>query len=371
MQVVFKRRNYLPDLRIPDADYLPQRYSRAAIGGPKRAEIRVLSDNDLALWGFLDKLRAPVEIWSDLGEPLWWGILTQVKIVAKNPFAPEDRRVSAGISIESMYNRTKVAYAEPKEPPATGKTRKTTDHADDLVSQGEYGIRELALSRDDASQALAEAARDTKLAELRYPQLTMDTAEAASESSATLTCSGLWDTLGWLYYANASTTQVDTAAIAYDILVMKGQFFHSVVQELAESGKLNTILRSGDGSALFEVTQLLESGTSNYRRMLASVDPGRVCRLFEEPAPGTRPYLVHADGSMSGPYGQPLRNELCPAGVWARWADAVPPSVDTSALASPSQFFVEENEYDVVNDRLRQTQRGQRSPFDFPKLKDG
>jgi hypothetical protein len=368
MNVILKRRNYNAESQAIDVDWQVQRYSHAAMGGPKLAEIKVKGD-DLELWNFLDRVRCPVEIYSDKGDAVWWGYIAEVQVTAKNPYSSKPNRANMGASIDTMYNRVFVAFTQ-VDVSGSAVSRQNTIWADGTVSQYEYGIKELLWTKDDASLEHAEAARDKKLNEVQFPIAVPNFAWEASESYATLTCRGWWDTLGWQYYANAGTTTLDTANQAGTIITQEGQFFSAVNQDVT-SGIVTGVHRSGDTTALFEATQLLDMGTTNFRRMLASVDINRVVRIYEEPPENSMPHLVAADGSIYSPYGEPLRKEVCPYGMWARWLDIIPPSVDTSLLSGPSKFFIEECEYDPVNDRLRPVMRGELDPWDFPKVKDG
>lgn len=364
MRVIIGQRTQTGRIKIPEVDLVPVRYSHAAIGGPKIAEIKVKGD-DIALWSFLDKLRCPVTIQSDQAEDLWWGFLNEAQVTAASAFSEKKVRVKAGMALDTMFSRVAVAYTE-----LTTKKRQTTAWVDELTSQGEYGVKECLYTLDQVTAAFAEAKRDEKLEQVKFPQLTLDGAED-EESSATLYCRGWWDTLGWLYYANASMAEVDTAEQIAAILDAKGQMFFDVINELLTSGWETPEFCDGDGSALYEATRLMEIGTTNFRRILVRVDPARRAWIYEEPAMGEKVYKVGADMSFEAPEGGPIRNELCPAGVWARWKDVIPPSVNVTALNGPSQFFVEENEYDVEADRLTPLQRGKRDPLNAFGVQDG
>jgi hypothetical protein len=368
MNVILKRRDGNMESAPVDVDWQVERYSHAAYGGPKAATINV-KGNDLELWSLLDRIRCPIEIYSDKGDAVWWGYASEIDVTAINPFSDDHNRVRMGVSVDSMYNRIFVAFTQ-IETGGSAVSRQNTIWADGTVSQYYYGIRELLWTKNDATLVHAEAARDKKLAEVQFPVAVPSFAWEASQSSATFKCRGWWDTLDWQYYANAGTSLVDTATQAGSICSQEGQFFGTVHVNFT-SGITTSLYRSGDTKALFEATQLLEMGTTNFRRMLATVDINRQVRVYEEPSESTLPYLVRANGDIYSAYDEPLRKELCPHGVWARWKDIIPPSVDTSALSGPSKFFIEETEYDVQADRLRPLPRGDLDPWDFPKVKDG
>jgi len=87
----------------------------------------------------------------------------------------------------------------------------------------------------------------------------------------------------------------------------------------------------------------LEMGTDSNLRMLATVRESRWVTIVEEPSPTSQPYLIKADGDWHDPYGQSIRKELCPVGVYARMKNVIPPSVDSSAISDPAIMFIEEN----------------------------
>jgi hypothetical protein len=161
-----------------------------------------------------------------------------------------------------------------------------------------------------------------------------------------------------------TTQQVASLARNY------GQFFRQVLMS-AHSGIAVESYRDGDSTALFEIAQLLQMGTENYRRLLAEVDVTRRLRIYEEPAIPAAPYLIFSDGVIAEPNGLPLRSCTCPVGMWARWTDVVPPSVNTTRLADPALVFIDENEYEAASDRLTFLPRGMLDPFDYAKVSDG
>jgi hypothetical protein len=112
-------------------------------------------------------------------------------------------------------------------------------------------------------------------------------------------------------------------------------------------------------------------GTTSDLRMLASVTASRRVIVSEEPANDGSPYFINSDGSWDDKYSNKIRKELCPVGIWARAKDAVPASVDSNYISDPSLAFIEENEYDVINDELNYSARGAPDPWEFPMVKDG
>lgn len=367
MRFRLKARSFADVLAPVKAEFTVERYSHAAIGGPKQAVIRA-DGQDSELWELLKWLRCPAIIESDAGDPLWWGYLAEVSVTATNLHSPRRGRVEASTTIDQLYNRIAIAYTMVDI--GTGfEDRATTDWVDDEASQLEFGIKELLWTCAAATETHALAARDMKLSQDKYPTTFIRPAFDASSSYATLTCRGWWDTLNWLYYTNVGEDAVDTAEQVYDILTAKGQFFIRIHQDVESNISIRET-RDGDTSALYEATQLLEMGTDNYRRMLAVVDPDRSVRIYEEPIK-SEAYQMSQDFSLFDRYGNELRKELCPAGQWARLKDVIPPELDAAQMSDPTLMFIEEMEYHPKQDRLIPTPRGFLDPWDFPKVKDG
>jgi hypothetical protein len=249
-------------------------------------------------------------------------------------------------------------------------TRQTTSYFTDEISINEYGTKELLWSPGAASAEHANAAGTAQLYQSRYPAPLITPAPDASKSFAEITCRGWWDTLDWRYYSNAGTANMDTANQVGTIIVSKGQFFENLYLEVT-SGISMSQMRDGDNTALYFATQMMETGTTNYRRMLAEVDPWRNVRLYEEPARPIMPHRLFADGSFEDPFGTPIRKELCPVGFWAQRVDVSSSSADSFLLGDPSLLFVEGMEYDVGKEKLTHRARGDPDPWEFPVIRYG
>jgi hypothetical protein len=354
-------------LTFPDYDFDVERYSHHAVGGPKQARIRV-KGNDIDLWKLVEYLRCPIKIYSEEGDAVWWGYIAHTEAIVRGVDNLTGNYVRVGATVETMYNKVAVAYN--KVDVTTGiMDRDTTTWADDEVSQTEYGIRELLWSASAATQTHAEAARDAKLSQVKYPQAII-TPQNESTPQGMLICHGWWDTLGWQYYANDGTVSVDTATQAGTIINAAGQFFTGIDQDVT-SGISIRETRDGDGLAIYEANQLLAMGTNNFRRILVRVDENRRVRIYEEPSRVGLMHYLTSDGSILDQYGQRLRKSTCPVAVWARWKDVIPSAVNTSLLADPGVIFIEQSEYDVKTDKLTILPRGDLSPWEFPLVKDG
>lgn len=186
-----------------------------------------------------------------------------------------------------------------------------------------------------------------------------------------------YDGAAWVAYTGDFVFQlydndiVLTSTQALDILTQYGNFFPRVDSEV-DSGVLSESFRDGDGTAHFEVEELLNHGTVRGRRMLTKVYIDRRCTIFEEDEDlSGNYYSILADGSMLDNYGAQVKREIAKAGVYARMVEAIPPNVDTSALGNTTKGFIEINEYDVVNDVNIYTWRDELDPFVIGRPLDG
>jgi hypothetical protein len=337
MNVNFKTRRFSDDLLPLPLSYDVVRYSHSVFGGPKAAEIACDGDiNDL--WELVERLRCPVEIYSNYGDLVWWGYVHEVQLRVGS--------LRIGVSLENFHNKVAVAYSFVTPGTTNVGARRTTPWAQDSDSVTEYGIRELLYTTNGSTDDHAVAARDAILYQQRYPtpSITFESGQASSHE-ASLFCRGWFDTLKWRYYTAVAAT-VDTAIQAENIC-KTGQFFTAVNREIT-SGIETSQFRDGDGTGLDELSELLKMGTTANRRMLAATDPNRVLTIYEE-SPynpgGNTTWLINSSGELYDPFGTPVRREACPVGVWARLQDVIPATVDTSKLSDPSIIFIDEFEY--------------------------
>lgn len=351
--VHIQSRAFSDELQTLPVRYTVQRYSWSVFGGPKRAEVTVKAEDENDLWEMIERLRCPLILYSTRGDAVWWGYIAEVELTLP--------AWTVGVTIDSMYNRIAVAYT-------SDAGRQTTGWLEDTDSSAEYGVKELLYTSSGSAQAHAEAARAMLLAQKKYPIPTITPADGG-EPGVTLRGRGWYDTLGWCYYQNVGTDLVDTATQVSTIATAAGEYLTAVDLDVT-SGLSISEFRDGDGLALYEIEELLKMGTSNYRRMLATVDINRRLRVYEEPT-SANPYLISKRGELRDAFDVPVRRETCPVGVYARLKDVIPGSLDTSKLADPSLMFIEEAEYEPAGDRLTLTPRGEQSPWDIGVPRDG
>jgi hypothetical protein len=356
MNPVFWMRDFSKLLTPLKVIYKIGPYSHSVIGGPKKAEIHA-TGTELELWELAEYARRPVHIFSDKGDATWWGFVAEILLNVG--------LWSVGINIDSMANYIAVAY----EDDANGGLPAKTAWAEAVDSTAEYGRREMLYTSSGSNETHALAARDKYLAEKKYPIPVINPREKG-ENSATLYCRGWFDTLAWRYYANAGVNSVDTATQIAAMITSCGEFITGV--DLETSSGISTLeTRDGNGNGLYEITELLKMGTSNYRRMLCEVTIGRRLRIYEEPIIPSKPNLMLKDGSLRDPFDTMLRKETCPVGFWMRMKDIIPASLDTTKLADPTTQFIDEMEYISDEDLIIPMPRGFIDPFQIGRPKDG
>jgi hypothetical protein len=172
-----------------------QRMSWRAIGGPHRANIRAWTGIH-RLADMLDYLRNGVKLYDAQGVLCWFGYVHKVTV--------RWGVTEVGVSLDQMFNRVKVGY----KTLAAGEDSTEdaeTDWAENEISTGEYGDKELILSTGSLilSEAAAERVRDTKLAQVAFPQAVADYESRTSEPMVDIECRGWWETLSWTHYSQA------------------------------------------------------------------------------------------------------------------------------------------------------------------------
>lgn len=298
-----------------------------AVGGPASG---VLSPSGGGLADCLDWLRRPVVVRSAGQQPIWWGYIWSVAVPIGG--------YMVGASMEGVANRVRVRYTD------TTPAEAVTGWADDVQSQTTFGVIEYEeeMKQEQATSTEAEQRRDRILSDLAWPMPMLYPNQQIPE----IVLRGWWSTLGWQYWTQASTGGVENTTQITTIATAEGEFI-SGVDVVDSSGVSGEQERDGTQSALDNIAELLATGTTNDRRLLATVTVERLLRVYEEPArTATAEYNLHVDGSMS--YGRtraPLLPGFAPAGVWAALAD-LPVHLTRGGLVSRlSPVFVEANEW--------------------------
>lgn len=162
------------------------RFSRAAVGGPKAAELRAEGSRE-DLNKLLGMLGQQLTIHVD-GSAAWWGYIHEVAIV--------DGRTEVSASLDNLSNRVAVAY-EAWVAGTERTVRMTTPWAEDALSIKMFGVKELLAP---TRSFFGEWIRDRLLATRRYPQARVELGSGnESKPHAVILCKGLWETLSWRY----------------------------------------------------------------------------------------------------------------------------------------------------------------------------
>lgn len=339
----------------------------AAIGGPSRASISIQGGR-LELWEAIELLRCKVEVWDERGRLIWYGYVSETTV--------RDGVLEMGATLASMFNKVAVAYSYVEPGTQSVGVRKTTAWASDAESIAEYGTKELLSSQDGLSDAAAVGRRDAILAAYRWPGgVANPTGDllprgrahysgAMDSKSANLVCEGWWNTLDWLYAPVTGVSSVETTTQISSLITSYGQFMVGTVIEYA-SGLSSTQYRDGSKTAREEVEALLASGTTEGRRLLATLDGNRRARVFAEPDITQMRYTLNRRGEVfeqNGSEAQPAEM----AGNWVHLADVVPLTADISRMINPTIQFVDGVTWSASGVRLRF--RGQPSIEDMFKV---
>jgi hypothetical protein len=111
---------------------------------------------------------------------------------------------------------------------------------------------------------------------------------------AEIYCNGWRETLNWRTYLNTASGNTETTAQISAIITNMGQFFTGVDVETA-SGISSAQLRDGDRTGWEEIEDLLKSGTSANRRLLAEVTDSRRLHIYEEPDSDDVSMMIEGD----------------------------------------------------------------------------
>lgn len=146
-----------------------------------------------------------------------------------------------------------------------------------------------------------------------------------------------------------------------------GQFFTNV-NISAYSGVYASPYRDGTQLGQTVIEALLDSGTSNQRRIRAYVDQALTLTFLEEPGYTSPSLFMSTDGDLR----DKLNNRvgyLCPVGDWCVLKDVFPKTFDDSYITSVGKFFIERVTYNVQSGMLRVEPRA--GAEKFAVVKDG
>lgn len=137
----------------------------------------------------------------------------------------------------------------------------------------------------------------------------------------------------------STTTQIS------DIISECGAFI--LETDILDASGLDSVpAKDGDTSARWETERILRKGTSNNRRLLARVRENYHAEIYEEEPKGQSDYY-YREGVIQDEYGAILPPQVCPVGMWIKFADMIPDYVNKTRLSNAGFAFVEEAEYNV------------------------
>ena len=335
LKCIFSTRSFASKITDPELVFTVNNMRWNAVGGPVEAQIQAKA-GDLTLGSLIDYLRYPVVIQDETGRDVWWGYVHSVEVTKG--------KISYGITLDRLANKVSVKYSHIHPGIEEVGESRTTTAVTDVESSAEFGTKEQLGSLDSASDEVANGYRDTLLARTKYP--TMLPAFGSGGEGALLVCRGWYDTLDWLFYANSNTTDQVTTDQVIAIEAAAGQFITGV-DIVQASGISSSEYRDGTHTAKAEMEELLKSGTSSYRRLLAAVGVDRRLAISEEPVrPSRATYFIGPDGTFQDARGLAIESYFAPVGVWAQLKDVIPPTVDTSRITDPSWIFIDEISWD-------------------------
>ncbi len=173
-----------------DLQLTPQNWSASDRGGMKQASISASGSGE-SLAYLLSRLGDRVEIYNDMGDPVWWGTLWDLEITLGN--------VVVSMSLDDVYNRVAVIYPFRKEDGS--EESRTTTWVEDADSIERFGVRELLYGMSVAFSDSAVIARDQILARYAFPAPVIST-QSNTDFGARLTAMGNWYKLDSVYYRN-------------------------------------------------------------------------------------------------------------------------------------------------------------------------
>jgi len=187
----------------------------------------------------------------------------------------------------------------------------------------------------------------------------------------------LWNGASWNSedkYSNDLTfkvigEEVTTTQIS-DAVTSIGQFFVST-DIIDASGISNQQYRDGDQTGLYEINQLLKTGTTNNKRLLAKVNETRILEVYEETNKGDDDYSMNASFELFDANNNPVDPTECVVGKWARLKGVIPGSANVSRLSDASVFFIEEAEYNARTERWSPTKNRDDKPLIPVSLEEG
>jgi hypothetical protein len=237
-----------------------------------------------------------------------------------------------------VKNRLRVAYTwldTVSDPPITGVT-KQTDWANNLASQGIYGVLDAEIDGGKLTDADAIIMRDSILSETAWPETTQDITLGANQSTQSLTI----DCFGYVYYLDmyryrsdvVGTTNIGTRI--RDVLAAEP---NGILSTDLSRVAVNTLpipsIEQRDLTGLGLIAWLVTLGDATYQPYYFGVDANR--RAVYQPFPTSVRYIQErGTPKLTELNGAVVPGVAVEAGEWVVTPDIVrtglPPRVPTS-----------------------------------------
>jgi hypothetical protein len=134
------------------------------------------------------------------------------------------------------------------------------------------------------------------------------------------------------------------------------------------SGVYSSQYRDGNGAGLDEMVKLLESGTSDGARLLATITRDRILSVRKKATADPSGDLIYgADNRVRYVSGGEIEKGVLPVGRWLSDED----DFGVDFLGSGQSFFCERAEYNVQDDTYRIEPAGAASPWDLGEPQPG
>lgn len=183
------RDDFSTPINTGDLSFTINNYTHKIQGGPFDASISVFG-TEASLWNLIDYLGNGLNIYSEDGSKVWWGLVNEVQLRLGS--------LNVSVSLDNMANRITVGYS-------SFDIRKDTEWSENEFSIDKYGYKEIRLSLSDATDDQALKLRDTALAMKALPisNISFDGQSSEGSLSATIIGIGFYETLDWRYYSQA------------------------------------------------------------------------------------------------------------------------------------------------------------------------
>jgi hypothetical protein len=255
-----------------------------ATGGFETCTITLTVDLDEATEWLTNGLMRSIVVYGPDATTLWEGYLETVTMQAGQE--------SRSRSVRDMFNRVVVHYTTPNG------VALATGTSDDTTSQGRYGIKTRAESPSTpVYSTAAEALRDRLMAQYKEPITTPTTSVATGDLGQvqlTLQFVGWYETLGWIFAFNSSTSTSSTTTQVGTLLsdITTGNNFISTSTALiTASGEDDIEYIAPDTPYRTKIETLLGAGNSSGQRQGWGVYEDRVFHV--NTWAGAAPTVLH------------------------------------------------------------------------------